>query len=168
MTNSTRTRRIQWLLAGPCLFLLLLGAGVGILSIRGASSHSGAAAAPSIRVDSRLVLHRQTVPFSDTLAGGVTLTGTLSPSLPGLNTLTLRLHVPDRQAARDGQIELEISMPGMAMRPIRAILAMNSHGFSGYAALPMFGRYRAQMQASIGGRRYMGEFLLTVPLTLNL
>jgi hypothetical protein len=112
----------------------------------------------------RLVLRRQTVPFSGTIVSGVSLGGTLSPGLPGLNTISLRILLPGRRVARGGRVSLVLSMPGMAMRPVRATLTTRGHGYRGRVAVPMFGCYRAQVEAATASGRYTGTLSLTLPL----
>lgn len=167
MAFSAQSRPFRWSIAGLSLSLLLLGASTGNLGLKGAESRPSSTSTLPTTVDPRLVLHRQTVPFSGAIAGGVSLDGTLSPSLPGLNTISLRILLPGRRVARGGQLHVVLSMPGMAMVPVRATLTANSHGYRGRVVLPMFGRYRAQVDALTPGGRYTGAVILTLPLTLS-
>jgi hypothetical protein len=106
------------------------------------------------------------VRFSGTMAGGLSLGGTLSPGLPSLNTISLRILLPGRRVARGGRVSLVLGMPGMAMRPVRATLTARGQGYRGRVAVPMFGCYRAQLEAATASGRYAGIFGLTLPLTL--
>jgi hypothetical protein len=166
MTNSTRRHRARWGIAGLGASLLLLGAGVGLQGLKSADSRPSSAPTAPTALDPRLVLHRQTVPFSGTIAGGVSVDGTLWPSLPGLNTISLRLLRPGRQVARADRLSLVLSMPGMTMLPVHATLIASGQGYRGRAILPMFGRYRARVDAAIASGRYTGVLNLTLPLTL--
>jgi hypothetical protein len=87
------------------------------------------------------------VPFSGIIAGGVPVDGTLRPSLPGLNIISLRILLPGRQVARGGRVSLVLSMPGMSMMPVHTTLTASGQGYRGRAILPMFGSYRARVDA---------------------
>jgi hypothetical protein len=146
--------------------LLLLGAGVGLQGMKSADSRPNVAPTVPTALDPRLVLHRHTVPFSATLDRGVSLNGTLWPGLPGLNTLSLNILLPGRQVTGGGRVSLVLSMPGMAMIPVHATLIASGQGYHGRAILPMFGSYRARVDASTDSGRYKGALSLTLPLTL--
>jgi hypothetical protein len=164
MSLALRPHRARWSILGLGVSLLLLGTGVGLQGLTSVDTRPSSAPPAPPALDPRLVLHRHAVPFSGSIAGGVSVDGTLWPSLPGLNTLSLRILLPDRQVAHSGRVHLVLSMPGMAMRPVPATLIARSQGYRGSVALPMFGRYRAQVDASTAGGRYMGAFSLTLPL----
>jgi hypothetical protein len=164
MTFSIRPQRVRWSLVEFGLSLLLLGSGLSVHGMKRADSQSVLAPAATPAVGPRLVLRRQTVSFSGTIVSGVSLGGTLSPGLPGLNTISLRILLPGRRVARGGRVSLVLSMPGMAMRPVRATLTASSGDYHGRVAVPMFGRYRAQVEAATASGRYTGIFGLTLPL----
>jgi hypothetical protein len=166
MFFSLQPQRTRWSIVGLGVSLLLLGTGVGLQGLKSVGSRPSSAPTAPTALDARLVLHRHAVPFSGIIAGGVTVDGTLWPSLPGLNTISLRILLPGRQVARGGRVSLVLSMPGMAMRPVHATLTARSQGYRGSVALPMFGRYHAQVDASTAGGRYRGAVSLTLPLTL--
>jgi hypothetical protein len=165
MSFALRLHRARWSILGLGV-LLLLGLALGLHGMTDASSRAAGTLPAPAAVDPRLVLHPHAVPFSGSIAGGVSVDGTLWPSLPGLNTLSLRILLPGRQVAHSGRVHLVLSMPGMAMRPMQATLTARSQGYRGSIALPMFGRYRAQVDAWTAGGRYAGAFSLTLPLTL--
>jgi hypothetical protein len=166
MIYSARPQRIRWTVAGLGLSLLLVGAGLSLQGMTNANSHPSSAQTPPLTVDPRLVLRPQAVPFSGTIAGGVALGGTLSPSLPGANTITLRIALPGGRAAQGGHVSLVLSMTGMAMRAVHATLTASGQGYRGSAVLPMFGRYRAEVDAMTAGGRYSGAIGLAMPLSL--
>jgi hypothetical protein len=112
-------------------------------------------------------VHAHVTPFSGTFAGDVLLTGTLTPSLPGLNTLSLSIRLPSGQAAQGGKVALILSMPGMTMLSIRATLSAHGHGYEGHVPLPMFGPYRAQVAATALSGHYTGTLRLTLRLLLE-
>jgi hypothetical protein len=167
MFFSLQRQRTSWSLMGLGLSLILLGAGVGLQGLQSAALRPSRAPAAPTALDPRLVLHRHPVPFSGTIAGGVAVDGTLWPSLPGRNTISLHLLLPGRQVARDGQVTLVLSMRGMAMRPVQATLTASSQGYRGSVALPKFGPYHAQVDATTAGGRYTGAVNLILPLTLG-
>jgi hypothetical protein len=166
MTISTRLHRSRWSVVGLGASLLLLGTGVGLQGMKSADSRPNVAPSAPTTLDPRLVLHRHTVPFSATLDRGVALNGTLWPGLPGLNTLSLSILLPGRQVARGGGVSLVVSMPGMPMVPVHATLTASGQAYRGRAILPMFGSYRARVDASTASGRYKGALSLTLPLTL--
>src|SRR5438270_13473758 len=100
MTFSTRSRRPRWGIVLPGLSLLALGSGLGLHGMTSAQSQPSPAPARAATVDPGLILHRHAVRISGTLGSGVSLEGTLSPSLPGLNTVSLRILLPGGQRAR--------------------------------------------------------------------
>jgi hypothetical protein len=146
---------------------LLVLAGYAALQSTGYADSRPRSAPARPAADARLVLRRHAEPFASTIAGGVVLNGILSPSLPGVNTIRLTIRLPGRQPARGGRVHLVLTMPGMAMPPVRATLVARHHGFGGSVALPMFGDYRAQVDADLDGGRYRGSLNMRLPLVLN-
>jgi hypothetical protein len=167
MIFSLRPYRIPWSFVGLGMSLLLIGAGIGVQGMTSANSRPSTVPTLATPVDPFLVPNRQTVFFSGTIADNATLNGTISPSLPGLNTMSLNIMPARRQVAWGGQVTLVITMPEMAMPPVRATLSATRQGYRGMVALPMFGTYRVQADASTGAGQYTGAFSLTLPLTLG-
>lgn len=159
-------RRRAWLsMAGLVVSLLLLGGFIALHNTGSAESRpSSVTARPT--VDPRLVLRRHAEPFSGTIDGGLMLSGTLSPSLPGVNTIHLTIGRAGQHPARGSRVTLVLTMPGMVMAPVRATLAARAHGYSGSVVLPMFGTYRAQVDAIFHGGRYRGSLTMRLPLAL--
>jgi hypothetical protein len=87
-------------------------------------------------------------------------------NLPGLNTISLRIVLPNRGVVRGSPISVVLDMPGMAMPPPRTALTARGADYRGHVVVPMFGRYRAQVDATIAGGRYTGTVSLNLPLTL--
>jgi hypothetical protein len=167
MIFTIRPHHFPWSIVGLGASLFLLGTGLGLHGMTSTDSRPSTDPTLSTTGGPRLILPRHTVPFAGTIDGGIVCYGTLSPSLPGVNTITLSLRPPGRLAARGGLVSLVLSMPGMAMRPVKATLIASSEGYRGSAILPMFGRYRAQVDASTADGRYTGALSLTLPLTLS-
>jgi len=115
-------------------------------------------------VDPRLVIVPRTAPIQGALSGGARLRGTLSPAIPGPNTL--RLRASDGAGARieGGRLRLVVTMPGMRMRPIVVTLQAHGEDYSGTLPLPMFGLYRATVVVSKAERRYTGPVTLVLSL----
>jgi hypothetical protein len=120
------------------------------------------AATPTI--DPRLILHPRALPLSAALANGIHLGGTLSPSIPGPNTITLRVTRANDTAARATSIELVITMPGMSMAPIHERLDPQKGAYTGVVRLPMFGVYTAHVRYMAADGPQAGTLNLTVPL----
>jgi hypothetical protein len=166
MFFSIRPRRSRWSLVGLGLSLLLLGTCVGLQGLKSAASRPSMAPRAPAAVDPRLILHRRTTSISGAIGGGVSVDGTLTPSLPGLNTIRLHILLPGRQVGLGGRVGLVLSMPGMAMPPVHVTLNAESGDYRGSVALPMFGRYRAEVDAATASGRYTGAISLIMPLTL--
>lgn len=143
-----------------------LSAGAAALAIELLTGCGGAtpvapsrAAAPT--VDPRLIVRGHDQPVSGTLAGGVRLRGTLYPALPGVNMLSLRNSTRD---GGTGRLEVVVTMPGMAMRPVHATLTPHQDRYQGTVTLPMFGRYVARIVLMTPRGRGQGTIPLVVPL----
>lgn len=162
MLFATRPLRFRQSVAGLYASILVLGSYAGVHGLITANSRpSSFPAAPA--VDPRLVVHSHAVSFSGSV-DGVAITGTLSPSLPGSNTIHVSIVLPRYQPALGGAVSMELTMPGMAMPPVRTTLQARSDGYCGTISLPMFGTYRAQVDALLKHRRHRGTLNVTVPL----
>jgi hypothetical protein len=166
MTFPARPRHFSWSITGLGLGRLLLGSFLGLQGMTSAPAPPSAAPARAATVEPRLIVHQEFVPFAGTITGGATVAGTVRPSLPGMNTLSLRILLPGRRAAQGGTVTLALSMPGMAMLPEQATLTASGGSYRGSVVLPMFGRYRARVAAVLAGDRYTGSLGLVLPLTL--
>src|SRR4029077_1364843 len=94
-------------------------------------------------IDPRLVVHARTQTVSGSLDGSLPLSGTIYPTLPGTNTITLQAAPGTR--TRDGeQMRLVLTMPGMTMTPVHATLTARDHKYTGRVYIPMFGFYLAK------------------------
>jgi len=111
--------------------------------------------------------HNQVV--SATLAGGVRLSGTLYPALPGANTLTLTLSGMTDEGGKDAasSLGLRVTMPGMAMAPVRVVLRGRTGRYRGTVTLPMFGAYVAHVVLVTGRGHWQGTMPLLVPLLVT-
>ena len=165
MTRLRRLHRAWPSLVGLGLSLLLLGTGASILGAKGADTPPRSAPILTTFGDPHLTLRGGSVPFAGVLSGHARLEGTIAPSLPGVNTLTVRIELAGAQEARGGAVALVLTMPGMTMLPVRATLTATSQGYRGSVVLPMFGHYRAQVDALITGGRHTGVMSVAVPLT---
>jgi hypothetical protein len=139
------------------LIALILRAGLSELA-----TSAGPVATPT--VDARLILHPHASPIDGALQSGVRLHGTLSPTLPGHNTLDLVAQGIGNLSTPQGRITLSATMPGMPMRPIRATLTPHGGHYTGAFDLPMFGTYVVQTHLSTAGRDATGLLTVTIPL----
>jgi hypothetical protein len=153
-----------WALAGALLVLGTVCAGLRIV----ASRHAVAATVqPGIMAGLVVRGHHQAV--AATLDGGMRIHGALYPALPGVNALDLTLRGAARgvDAVGPGTLELNVVMPGMAMRPVRVTLRGRNGRYWGNLALPMFGRYVARVVLVTPRGHWRGTMNLAVPLTLS-
>jgi hypothetical protein len=96
-------------------------------------------------IDRRLIVTPRTL-MQAAMAGGLRVTLTVSPVLPGPNHFELRLAERGRSVTGD-RVHVVARMIGMAMQPIS--LAMREVQSGRYAAtgpLTMFGRWRVNVQ----------------------
>jgi hypothetical protein len=160
---ALRRSRRRCALLGGGLVLVLAGLAAAALPVLRpqplAASH-----AINETVDPRLILRARTLPVAGNMSGGVRLAGTLYPALPGPNTLRLTVLGPLGAALRGARLSLVITMPGMAMAPLRAPLPARGQGYGGAVTLPMLGRYRAAVALTTPAGRYSGALTLAVPL----
>lgn len=158
-------------------FRAYLGAGLGVLFILagGLGLHARASAHPRpttlaahTAIDPRLIVRPHSTAVTATLAGGLRLTGDLTPSLPGMmNTLTLRGPVDGGSTTTTAAINLTLTMPGMRMFPVHATLAFHAGTYRGRLWVPMFGSYLARLSADTGSGRLAGTAVITVPIDLG-
>jgi hypothetical protein len=165
MTFSAQPERSLWGIVGLGMSLVLVCTGFCLHDMTSARSRTSTLPPYAGSVNPHLVLHPQAVPFSGTIGGDATLRGTLTPSLPGPNSIDLSILIPGRGTAWGGRVVMVLIMPGMGMQPIRTTLAAGRRGYEGTVALPMFGRYLAQFDALTAGGRYTGTLSLNMPLT---
>ena len=162
-TSRSRARGGRWVfLLGAGVLIVLLGI-VGV-ALRRSGTPSAAAPIATPTIDPRLVIHARTVPVSATLTLGAQLRGTLYPAYPGRNTLHLVIRRHGGVLAPSAPVTLVATMPGMAMRPIRATLLPRGSGYTGAVTLPMFGSYLARVAVATPDGRASGT--LPLPLTL--
>ncbi len=158
----SRSRR-STIVARGLLLVVSLSIGLAVVA-GGRSSQLAAPSRATPTVDPRLILRPRTAPVAAVLSPRWPLTGTLYPAYPGRNTLRLRLESPDQAALARSSISLEVTMPGMAMPPIRVVLHGQGGRASGVLTLPMFGVYRAQVVVVTPSGRATG--VLALPLSL--
>ncbi len=132
------------LLLGSGMVVILLGLAV-MLHDGAPPIHHGTAPAAVPTTDPRLIIHARTVPLAGVLAPGVRIRGTLYPAYPGRNTLRLVLQRHGRARGGGVSLALVVTMPGMAMAPIRVHLRGHDDRYSCAITLPMFGTYRARI-----------------------
>jgi hypothetical protein len=162
--SSSRVRRARpWIAIGSLGGLLVAVAAVlaGVQLTHGSSS----ALPPTPTIDARLIVHPHTVPVTGALAGAA-LHGTLSPGLPGANTVQLTIHGL-AAIASSPSLTMVATMPGMPMAPVTARLRARHGAYSGVVVLPMFGAYTARLTLERGGALRHGTAQLSVPLTLG-
>jgi len=147
--------------------LLLAGCGsVGVDPL--ASARLVPTAAPTTSLRGGLIVRGHAQRVAGTLTGGVRVSGTLYPALPGANTLRLRVVGPDGgDADATGRAEVAAVMPGMAMRATTTVLTGHAGWYQGTIALPMFGRYAARLVVLTPRGRRHGTLVLEMPLALG-
>ena len=157
------TWRLRGAVAGP----LLVAAGLGIAAAAVGPWRSAATAAiqaPTPTIDPRLLIVPQTTTVQARLTADMRLSGTLSPTIPGPNALSLTIRDRAGHLVRGGRLHLVATMPGMdtGMVPSRAVLAPHGDRYSGQLSLPMFGRYRATVAIAAPGGPYTGTLTIGV------
>ena len=115
-------------------------------------------------VDPRLIIHARRTGIAGALYGGIGVSGSLYPTLPGVNTVRLLLREGAGRPLVGGRISLVVTMPGMPMAPIRSVLTATAQGYRGALHLPMFGAYRAQVVVAAAAGRYRGAIPIVVSL----
>jgi hypothetical protein len=167
-SSSRSSRRPVSFLVLAVLLVVLVVAAIILFMARSndASNTTGPTNSPAATatIDPRLILHPRTMPLSATLGNGIHLRGTLSPSLPGTNTITLGLTQTQSAATLPKYIDLVITMPGMRMSPIHERLNFQKGAFTGAIRLPMFGAYTAQVKFVTADGPRSGNLNLIVPL----
>lgn len=146
MTTATvafRLRRPTPLALGLGGSLAVIIGSLALAVLSGGGAHVRAVIASGARsaIDPRLILHARTSGVRGVVEGGVRVSGTLYPTLPGSNTLRLTLHHTVGTTPPTGQVRVVVTMPGMDMPPVVATLAARGGGYQSTIALPMFGRY---------------------------
>jgi hypothetical protein len=153
------------LVAGLVLLAALLGLSLVLWSPFRSLSAATRPAQPTI--DASLILHPRSTRIAAHLAGGITLRGTLSPTLPGANTVHVMVYTHSGTPVTAGRLTLNATMPGMVMAPVRAILHAHAGGFTGVLHLPMFGEYVARVAFTDTPHPWHGTLALTLPLVLG-
>ena len=98
-------------------------------------------------VDPRLIVRPQTITQAAT-AGGLDLSLTASPLLPGTNHLLLKLEDHGR-AVGAAQVSMTATMPGMGMRPVEFVMRELAGGrYEAGGPLSMFGTWQVTAQIS--------------------
>jgi hypothetical protein len=157
-----RRRLVVAALAAGVVVVALLIAVILRAGLSELATPAGPAATPT--VDARLILHPHASSIDGALQGGVRLHGTLSPTLPGHNTVDLVAQGIGNPSTSQGRITLSATMPGMAMPPVRATLAPHGGHYTGAFDLPMFGTYVVQTRLNAPGRDSTGVLTVTIPL----
>jgi hypothetical protein len=155
------TRRRVALIAVP---LLAIGVGAGAFAAHG--SQQASAPTPAVpTIDSRLILRPHNVPVHGTMVGGAVLSGSIYPGIPyRTNTIQLTLTRGGHTLAATGGASLSVSMVGMQMLPVKAVLHPAGSGYSGTLYLPMFGSYRGPITVATSSGSLTGTIEVTAPL----
>jgi len=164
--QRSRPRSRLALTLGLGFVIAIIGLKLAVWTSGGSRPRAAIASGAHAAVDPRLILHARTSGVGGVLTGGVRVDGTLYPTLPGPNTLRLRLRrASGTMVAR--QVRVVVTMPGMAMAPVTATLTAHGRSYAGVIRLPMFGEYRATVVVRTPVRRYGGSVALAVPLDLG-
>lgn len=158
-TNGLPIRKPVLLAA--LLLPLVIALALAVSSI-GGRQHAPTSPESGASVDPRLIVRPHAERLSVRFAGGQRLAGSLYPALPGPNTLRLAALQGDR--ATSGHVDVTVTMLGMAMTPVHAMLSAHGHGYSGTLTLPMFGHYGADIVLHTPSGHYSGA--VTIALTL--
>jgi len=160
-------RARAWMSAEVVLALgsLVLLVGLWLIKQQGVVSQTTPRPTP-VSDAAQLVVRGHSQALGATLAGGVRVSGTLYPALPGANRLTLTLHgrADEGGAHSRGTLRLRVTMPGMGMPPIRVVLHGQAGRYRGAIVLPMFGAYRAHVVLVVGRGQWQGTLQVLVPL----
>jgi len=162
--NSRQPRNPGWAaMAAPLLLLpvLLLAA---VLVWRGHSAAHQAVAGQSATIDQRLILQPRTV-AQTVQVGGLGLTLTASPLVPGSNHFEVRMGDHGRLLA-GARVHLVARMIGMAMRPITLPLTdIRPDRYAGTGPLAMFGRWQVTVHIDRPGMASLRhQFIVSVAL----
>ncbi len=169
--RAVRTRKVRarvFLGALLALGALLILGGAWVSTRQGAVGQAAARPTPLSDM-SHLVVQGHNQAVSATLAGGMHVSGTLYPALPGANTLTLTLSGTARGRGKDtaGTLGLRVTMPGMAMAPLRVALRERAGRYRGVITLPMFGAYVARVVLVAEQGQWQGTMRVLVPLLVR-
>jgi len=170
LAQRSRPHGRRGLILGLGCVIASSGLALAVRSGGGPHPHAAIASGAHAAVDPRLILHARTSGVRGVLEGGVRVSGTLYPALPGLNTLRLTLRrasgVPVGTAPAE-QVAVVVTMPGMAMPPVTATLTAHGRAYAGVMRLPMFGDDQARLVVGAPAGRDTGAIALTVPLDLT-
>jgi hypothetical protein len=160
-----RARRPTVIVSAAVVALLVIAVLAIVVVTHLSSSSTGNGVQPdpsaSATIDPRLILQRRALPVTAKLGAHVEVVGTLYPSIPGPNTLSLKVH--GATAKTEGP-RISITMPGMRMVPIMITLAPKGDAYSGTVQLPMLGYYQAVVSLVVGTQVVTGTMQLAVPL----
>jgi len=138
-----------------CSLLLPAAIAVSLVSVRAAGT------SPAPVAGSNLVLHPRTTDVRGALAGGIDITGSLYPTIPGTNAIRLAWRAT---GPLPHSLTLTAEMPGMRMVPSQVTLQLRKRGFSGSIVLPMFGHYQLTVTARTRHGLWRARFGLELPL----
>jgi hypothetical protein len=162
MRDRVSVRRTGWH-RGTVAGVVAVALGLGGATVAASTSRTPAGVhTPNRKVDPRLVMVSRTTAVQARLSSDARLTGTLSPTIPGSNTLHLVIRDKAGAIVRGGHLRLSTTMPGMRMVPIITTLVPQSDGYSGVLLLPMFGRYRATVRTDTPTGRYAGTLAIVL------
>ncbi len=117
------------------------------MGISQTSSPAATATRSTPGVNPALILHPRAATLTGT-AGTLGLKMTVAPLIPGTNQLTLTL-TQHGQALDGAHVSVQITMPGMLMRPITVEARAGGHGvYQVTAPLRMFGGWRLAVRVA--------------------
>jgi hypothetical protein len=138
---------------------------MAVASVAGLSTlKSTGSASSGSGIDPRLIHHPHTTRLRGSLSDGSMVTGFLSPTIPGANTVHLVVHGTGRAPKTASVLTLVATHLDMKMRPVRSVLVLDSQGYAGVIHIPMFGRYRLSITAVASGITRRGSITLDFPL----
>ncbi len=138
---------------------LVIALGTGISIVR-----AGNAGSTPATTDPRLIIQPTTTRLISQLPAGLVAVGSLSPTIPGKNSVRIDVRQHGHIAAGPISVTLTFTMLDMKMPPQRTELIAHSHYYTGTIDLPMFGRYRVDVRVTTVTSRYRGSLTLALPL----
>lgn len=150
-----------WPLIALVFVALGISAGVGSVLMR---ASAGGTSANLPAVDSRLVLRPHTVVATASLSNGASFRMTISPTLPGINTVRLTAPRLAQVPLAGSRVMVVARMMGMVMVPSHGTLAPRAQAYTGALNLPMFGRYTLSFKTTTGATRITGHTAVLLPL----
>ncbi len=143
------------------ILIVVLASGIGLLT---PAMRSAGSTASNPMIDQRLIIHPTRTDVRGTLSNGVIVTGYLTPTIPGKNTVQIVVKSGVPRAFQPRTITLKVTMIGMHMTPKWVVLGRAARGYAGSITLPMFGVYRVSIALRTPPGTERGTITVELPL----